>query len=238
MFNNLIESKRKKERSAGGAAFSVVMHVALGAAIVVVTANAGQQLNEKAKQEEVKFIDVKPKQAPPPPEPPKAPPPPQAVNTPPPPKGFQVLTAPINIPDKIPDVDLSKSVTDENDFSGKGVEGGTSKGVVGGTGPVKQDQPYFEFQVDKPALAREGNPAPVYPEAMQQAGIAGEVLAQFVVDTSGRAEMGTFKVLKSTNDAFTLSVKRALPAFRFYPAQIGDRKVKVLAQQNFTFAPH
>jgi protein TonB len=53
---------------------------------------------------------------------------------PPPPKGFQVLTAPVEIPDVIHEVDLSKKVTDEADFSGKGVVGGTSKGVAGGTG--------------------------------------------------------------------------------------------------------
>ena len=43
----------------------------------------------------------------------------------------------IKIPDVLPDIDLSKKVTDEADFSGKGVAGGTSKGVVGrsGSGP-------------------------------------------------------------------------------------------------------
>ena len=58
--------------------------------------------------------------------------PPAVAVAPPPPKGFQVLTAPINIPDKIPDIDLSKAVTDEKDFSGKGVAGGKANGVVGG----------------------------------------------------------------------------------------------------------
>ena len=68
--------------------------------------------------------------------PPKAeePPPPEIVAAPPPPKGFQVLTAPIKIPEVLPDIDLSKKVTDEADFTGKGVEGGQRRGVevVGG----------------------------------------------------------------------------------------------------------
>jgi len=158
------------------------------------------------------------------------------VAAPPPPKGFQVLTAPIDIPDKIPEVDLSKAVTDEADFSGSGVAGGTSKGVVGGVPQPVSDQPYFEFQVEKQALAREGNPAPKYPEILRSANVAGEVLAQFVVDTSGRAEMKTFKSLKSDHDLFTAAVRTALPQMKFYPAEVGGRKVKQLVQQAFKFA--
>ena len=235
MFDNLIESKRKVDRSAGGTAMSVIAHAAIIVLLVAVTANAGQKMVEKAKQEDIKFVEVK--KPPPPPEPEKPPPPPpEAVAAPPPPKGFQVLTAPVNIPDKIPDVDLSKSVTDENDFSGKGVAGGVAKGVVGGTGPVRNDdQPYFEFQVEKPVLPREGNPQPRYPSILESSRVEGEVLAQFVVDTVGRAEMNTFKVLKSTNDLFTNSVKNTLPDMKFYPAEAGGRKVKQLVQMPFVF---
>jgi protein TonB len=234
MFTTLIESKRKKDRSAGGAAFSVVLHAVLIALFVAVTANAGQQMAKERRQEDIKFVEVK-KNEPPPPEPEKPPPPPDVVAAPPPPKGFQVLTAPINIPDKIPEVDLSKAVTNEADFSGKGVEGGVARGVVGGTGPVNTDQPYFEFQVEKPVLARENNPAPRYPSMLESAHVEGEVLAQFVVDTTGRAEMNTFKVLKSSNDLFTASVKNVLPQMRFYPAEVGGRKVKQLVQMPFVF---
>jgi hypothetical protein len=82
------------------------------------------------------------------------------VAAPPPPKGFQVLTAPVDIPDVIPDIDLSKKVTDENDFSGKGVAGGTPKGVEGGKAVVQSDQPYFEFQVEKPVVPAPGSTSP------------------------------------------------------------------------------
>ncbi|HEX6534917.1 MAG TPA: energy transducer TonB [Gemmatimonadaceae bacterium] len=212
---------------------SVVLHAALIALFVVVTANAGQKMHEEKRQEDVKFVEVK--KEPPPPEPEKPPPPPDVVAAPPPPKGFQTLTAPIKIPDKIPEVDLSKSVTNEADFSGKGVEGGIAKGVAGGTGPVNKDQPYFEFQVEKPVLAKENNPAPRYPSMLESSHVEGEVLAQFVVDTAGRAEMNTFKVLKSTNELFTSSVKNVLPQMRFYAAEVGGHKVKQLVQMPFVF---
>jgi protein TonB len=61
------------------------------------------------------------------------------------------------------------------------------------------------------------------------------VLAQFVVDTTGRAETNTFKVLKSDHDQFTQAVRNALPGMRFYPAEVGGRKVKQLVQQPFVF---
>jgi len=235
MFNNLIESKRKKDRSAGGTALSVIVHVALGALVVAVTANAGQKMVEEKRQEDVKFVEVKKETPPPEPEKPPPPPPPDAVVKPPPPQGFQTVVPPIKIPDKIPDVDLSKAVTNEADFSGKGVEGGIAKGVPGGKGPVDTDQPYFEFQVEKPVLAREGNPAPSYPSMLESARIEGEVLAQFVVDTLGHADMSTFKALKSTNDLFTNSVKNVLPKMKFYAAEVGGRKVKQLVQMPFVF---
>ena len=232
MLNNLLESQPKKQRSPAATAFSVIFHSVLIAAAVYATANAAIE-NEKPKQEEVKFVET-PKE-PPPPEPEKAPPPPDVVAAPPPPKGFQVLTAPIKIPDVIPDIDLTKKVTDEADFSGKGVAGGTSKGVVGGTA-VPTDQPYFEFQVEKPVVPAGGNPSPTYPDMLKSANVEGEVLAQFVVDTTGRAQMSTFKVLKSSNDLFTSAVKNVLPRYRFIPAETGGRKVKQLVQLPFTFA--
>lgn len=231
MFQNLIESKPKKDRSVGGAIFSVLMHVGLGALLVVATLNAGQKIKEKNRQEEVKFVEVKPKE-PPPPEPVKQPPP-QQVAAPPPPKGFQVLTAPINIPDKIPDVDLSKAVTNEADFTGKGQAGGRANGVVGAPA---SDQPFFEFQVEKPAEPKGSNPTPKYPSLLEEQGVAGEVMIQFVVDTSGKVELNSVKVLKSTNDLFSNSVKNVLPELRFLPAEAGGHKVRQLVQQPFAFA--
>jgi periplasmic protein TonB len=62
------------------------------------------------------------------------------------------------------------------------------------------------------------------------------VLAQFVVDTTGKAEVGTFKVLKSSHDLFAQAVRSALPGMRFIPAEVGGRRVKQLVQQPFAFA--
>ena len=232
MFNQLLESKPKKERSVGGQIVSIVLHGALMAAAVYATAHAKDVIDE-VKEEKVEFVEVKKEE--PPPEPEKAPPPPDVVVAPPPPKGFQVLTAPVEIPDVLPDIDLTKKVTDEADFSGKGVAGGVAKGVEGGTGPVQTDQPYFEFQVEKPVVAA-GNCSPRYPDILRSANVEGEVLAQFVVDADGRVEPNSFKPLKTSHELFTAAVRSTLLNCRYIAAEVGGRKVKQLVQQPFQFA--
>jgi protein TonB len=234
MFDNLIESQAKKQKRAGGTFMSAVIHAAVISAAVYATAHATDAL-DKPKAEKVEFVTVKKDEPPPPKETPK-PPPPDVVMKAPPPKGFQVLTAPIKIPDVLPDIDLSKSVTREEDFTGKGVAGGTAKGIVGGTPqPVNDNQTYFEFQVEKQVAVQPDNPRPRYPDMLRSSNVEGEVLAQFVVDTTGRADMSQFKVLKSTHDMFTNSVKAVLPNMKFYPAEVGGRKVKQLVQMPFQF---
>ena len=230
MFNNLLESKAVKQKTTGGSVASFVLHGLLIWGAVVATANAGQKLKE-AKDQLVNFVEVKKDE----PKPDK-PPPPKDVVLAPVVKGFQVLTAPINIPDVIPEIDLSRSVTNEGDFSGKGVAGGRGNGIVGGIVPTDQSQTYFEFQVEKPVVQAPGSSTPRYPEILKSAGVEGEVLAQFVVDTTGRAENGSFKVLKTSHELFALAVKNALPGMRFLPAEVGGKKVKQLVQQPFVFA--
>ena len=232
MFENLIETKPKKPKTLKTMLLSIVVHAVMIAAAVYGTLEAKEAI-EKPKAEKVQFLEMK-KEEPPPPETKPEPPPPNVVAAPPPPKGFQVLTAPIKIPDVLPEIDLTKKVTDEADFSGKGVAGGIAKGVVGGTAPVA-DQTYFEFQVEKQVAQIPGSINLRYPDMLRSANVEGEVLAQFVVDTTGRVERGSVKILKSSHDLFTNAVQQALNTARYYPAEIGGRKVKQLVQQPFNF---
>jgi protein TonB len=208
---------------------STLAHAGIVFAMIVATKNVGETIAAEAEQV-TKFV-VEEKE--PEPEPEK--PPPDAVAAPPIAKGFQILTPPVDIPDVIPEIDLSKKLTNEADFSGRGVAGGVSSGVVGGSVPINQDQPFFDFQVEKPVAPIPGSGSPRYPEILLSAGVEGTVLAQFVVDTLGRVESGSFKVLRSDHDLFTASVRSALPAMRFLPAEVGGRKVKQLVQQPFVF---
>ena len=232
MFNQLLESKPKKEKMAGATVVTTILYAGLITLAVWATADAGIK-KDKTSMQSVKFVEIK--KEPPKEEPKDKPPPPkEVVIKPPPPKGFQVLRAPVKIDVKIPEIDLSKSVTNEADFSGKGVRGGVASGVVGGTAIVA-DKTYFEFQVEKPASAASGNPAPRYPEVLKSSGVEGKVMAQFVVLETGRADMDTFKILSSDNDLFSSAVKNVLPSMRFLPAEIGGKKVRQLVQLPFEF---
>jgi protein TonB len=225
LLNNLLESKPQKQRTTGGLITSIVMHTIILVGAVYATLHATQK--KEKRQEEINFVEVKKDEPPPPKEKPPE------VQAPPPPKGFQVLTAPVNIPDVLPDIDLTKRLTNENDFSGKGVAGGRASGVVAA---VNTDQVYFEFQVEKPVMQAPNSARPRYPEILKSAGVEGEVLASFEVDTTGHAVSGSFKVLKTSHELFASAVRNALPNMRFLPAEVGGRKVKQLVQQPFVFA--
>jgi periplasmic protein TonB len=231
MFNQLLESKAKKPKMAGATLITTILYAGLISLAVYATANAGIK-NEHSKAETIKFVEVK--KAVEPVKPKEPPPPKEVVIKPPPPKGFQVLRAPVKIDVKIPEIDPSKSVTNEADFSGRGVKGGLASGVVGGTAIVTS-QVYYEFQVEKPARASDGNPQPRYPEVLKQSGVEGTVTAQFPVLETGRADMDQFKIISSTNDLFSASVKDVVARMRFLPAEIGGKKVKQLVQLPFEF---
>lgn len=100
---------------------------------------------------------------------------------------------------------------------------------------MSDSQTFFEFQVEQAVTVAEGNPRPRFPDVLRAANIEGEVLAQFVADTFGMADMRTFKVLKSSHDLFTDAVRTVLPTMRFNPALVGGRKVKQLVQMPFQF---
>jgi protein TonB len=230
MFNNLVESKPKKTKGRGGTIFSFVAHYGLILFVIYTSAQAATQ-DDGPKQEKVDFVEVKKEEV----VKKEEPPPPELVAAPPPPKGFQVLTAPVEIPNVLPDIDLTRRVTNEADFTGKGAAGGFSTGVETKTA-IRDDNTYFEFQVEKPVMQAPNSPTPQYPDILRQAGVEGEALVSFVVDTTGRADVASFKVIRATHELFATAVKNALPRMRFIPAEVGDRKVRQLVQQPFSFA--
>ncbi len=101
--------------------------------------------------------------------------------------------------------------------------------------PIEPDQVLMDFQVEQRVKPARGNRAPDYPVALRRANVEGQVTVEFVVDTSGRADMGTFKQIKATNTLFTEAVKEQLPAMVFIPAEVGHHKVKQMVRMPFVF---
>jgi hypothetical protein len=87
--------------------------------------------------------------------------------------------------------------------------------------------------VEKQARFLRGGPK--YPPGLVRAGITGETLMQFVIDTTGHAEMPSLRML-ATNELHLARVSRdALPSMLFIPAEVDGRKVRELVQLPFTF---
>ena len=76
---------------------------------------------------------------------------------------------------------------------------------------------------------------PRYPEALRRAGVEGDVVVKFEVDTTGVIDMRSIEVLESTHEAFTTSVRETLARLRFTPSMIGERRVRALAVMPFRF---
>ena len=123
------------------------------------------------------------------------------------------------IPDVLPDIDLSKKVTDEADFTGKGVAGGIAKGVEQRP-PVNDDQPYFEFQVEKPVMQVPGLADAALSRHAPLGGRRGRGARPVRRRHDGpRRRRVSFKVLKSTHDLFTTAVRNALPTHAVHPGR-------------------
>jgi TonB family protein len=98
------------------------------------------------------------------------------------------------------------------------------------------DSVFLEYQVQEPVRQAAGGMAPYYPDSLRAAGIEGEVLAQFIVNVDGQADLTTWKVLKATHEAFARAVYATLPTLRYTPASKDGRVVRQLVQQPFAFA--
>ncbi len=62
------------------------------------------------------------------------------------------------------------------------------------------------------------------------------VLVEFVVDTLGRVEPTSVRVVESDHPYFSDAVLRALPVYRFLPAEVQGRRVRQLVRLPFRFA--
>jgi TonB family protein len=91
-------------------------------------------------------------------------------------------------------------------------------------------------QVDKRAELAVSSP-PSYPAPLFAEGVGGSVVAEFVVDTSGHVEEGTFGIVSSTNPLFSEAVREAVESATYTPAQRHSLRVRQLVHQPFSFVP-
>ena len=150
-----------------------------------------------------------------------------------PPDDFPVPSIDFRV-DSIPGPGVAIDLTRRGDFDSSATM--ASRGTSGGSPNVSGGSAFPEHLVEKPVIAIPGTATPRYPTMLQSAGVEGDVRAQFIVDTLGRVEQGSVRVLDSTHDLFAAAVRDALDRARFKPAEAGGHKVRQLAEQVFTFS--
>ena len=213
MFDVLIESKRKseKKKALGVGAISLMLHTVLITGAIVATLTAGPSDTSTKVDTQMVFLNQQEKQ-------PDQPPPPQLDMQL---KGFQTVVAPTDIPTNIPPVNLQEHF-DPRDYSGVGVEGGVATGIVPGADQV------LSVDVVQVKPERLSGPPPQYPPLLQQAGIEGRVMVQAIVDTSGRIEPNSVRVVESANPGFDVPARNAVLKSLFRPGRVYGRAVRVL----------
>jgi len=109
-----------------------------------------------------------------------------------------------------------------------GGAGGGPGITLGGSGVAS------DASVDVPVRALVDR-APAYPETLRTAGISGTVRVQFVVDTTGRAELSSVRVIESSHELFTRAVIASLRQARFTSGEVSGRRVRTLVERSFRF---
>lgn len=221
MFAQLIASRAPQRRSPTGFAASIVVHSIIVAGAVLFTSRAPMH---RAPRAQLVLTYVAPVVRP---RPAVQAPPSSAtpiVATP------NVINVPLTVPDGIPPVDLLRAVINTNEPFVFRVGVPSHAGTIA---PAAADDPgtaFLDSQVEVQVALDTRSPMPRYPQLLRDAGVEGATLVRFVVDTLGRVEQGTVKVVESTHPAFALAVQAVLPQMRFSPARVGEKKVRQLVE--------
>jgi TonB family protein len=76
-----------------------------------------------------------------------------------------------------------------------------------------------------------------YPRMLQDAGIGGNAVLQFVVEADGTVEGESVTVVQASHDQFADVSKRVAERFRFRPGVYQNREVRVLVRMPITWQP-
>ncbi len=248
MFATLLESRRTVRWPIGNGALSLVAHAAVVSVAVAVTTVARDHANDAGAPstpiETIKYATVDTR--------------PADVGA-----GRRVarrvrrVPAPTTVPDAIPlpipdaliseittlavgeivsiDADLERLVVRTDEFERMGEEGAAKRRLAALAAHVA-GTPWHAAEVERMAVPYDDNPRPRYPFSLLSMGMEGNVVVQFVVDSTGSADMRSLRILRSTHELFTRAVRAVLPKLRFLPAEVGGNKVDVLVEQPFQFS--
>ena len=232
MLGTLLESNAIRTRRTGGTLASTLVHAALFAGAITVTATGPRP--EPHDDPEIllpPLVVDRPPEAPPVARPRS--PSPATSTTPSAPRLPSIDRVPTDIPPIDVDVKVPVGSDDEVARGGAGPLG-QSPGSPGLGGPTRDGALDERYADRAPHII--GSPIqPSFPAVLRERGVSGRVSVQFVVDTLGRAEMGGLKVVEASDPLFAQAVRAVLGRYRFSPGEVSGQKVRTLVQLPFDF---
>jgi protein TonB len=230
MLQVLLESRSVRPPRAGSTLASAVMHGALLAAVIwLARPGAGRAITPPGSLKRPVYVPVQPETRPD-----------HRIDHRSARGGAQAgrtLPMPIFTPTELPPIDLAIAVPVVADPGAPGPRDDlvirTHGSPVGGL--HYQGDVVDEHVVDRVPRVIGRPPEPRYPAPLREAGIQGRVVAEFVVDTLGRAEMDGLK-LDAAHPLLAESVRAVLPRYRFTPGEASGGKVRTRVQLPFDFA--
>lgn len=228
---HLMESAPRPRRGARPLLASVATHGALTALAVVATLHPPVRDDDSA--ERVQVVDLS-RFAPPTPSQIRAR---KAAVSQVPARGFQVVVAPPEVPISLPTVEATKPAVTPEDFTGRGILGGVAAGVGAALlAPTEAfNGPIEGSAADEPPYLLPGQMGPAYPDLLRDDRPDGLVVVRFVIDTLGRVEAPSIKVMQASHPLFLDAVRASLGRLKFLPGQFSGKRVRVQMEQRFEF---
>jgi periplasmic protein TonB len=107
--------------------------------------------------------------------------------------------------------------------------------VASDSGESNSSPVYLAAELDQPVERDPASAGPAYPEELRVKNVEGQVVAEWVVDTTGRADTASFRLIESTHPLFTRAVRDVLTGMNFRPAELMGKPVRQLVRQQFKF---
>ncbi len=230
MFTTLVESRAVRPRRTAGTVASIVLHGALLTAIVAVAAPKPIDATETDLIEQPTFVIVRPA------EPQAASAPADAVQSTVPQIPQTIIVPPTSIPTTIIDVDVSAPAIPAEQIGIRPAGSPIGSSSIGGSNPGVGSTGIIDVNFADRVPAITGNAqAPLYPNALRASGVTGRVTARFVIDTTGRVELGGLEFMDTSHPLFSEAVRSALARYRFSAGEYGGRKVRTMVMMPFVF---
>jgi protein TonB len=220
----------KKARSLPAVATSLAVHVGLlGAALAATVATPPAP----RPQPIIELYPPEPREPAPPESGRRAPQPPVPALEPPRPGEFTLPLSSFEVPDGIPPIDPVTSRLPLFDPSRQREIRWVVPGKGRGAGPG-DGGPFLAESVEQPPAVI-WSPPVAYPPMLRQAGIAGTVVIEVVVDSSGRADRRTLEVISASHAGFVPAARDVVLGTRYRAARDRGRPVPVLVRYPVVF---